>query len=179
MKKTLTILVLLLICSCNSGGTIEQLRINIQKSIAEKIVSEGGGVEIVSFTLSHVNGNDYLGVLETMENGTAYSYLVNVIYDGNSFVWEIPPSEMSLEETDAQRNSEDTYSDNAYEETDSDEEEDHKNMTEAMENISDPTYCSLCKGTGIEENRARGTGFGDNEYGRICPMCNGSGKRSY
>jgi hypothetical protein len=179
MKKTLTILGFLLICSCNLGGSIEQLRIKIQKSIANKIESEVSGVEIVSFTLSHVNGNEYLGVLETMENGTVYSYPVNVVYDGNSFVWEIPPSEISHEETDTQTNSEDTYSDNTYEETDSYKEEDHKNMTEAMKNISDPTYCSLCKGTGIEENRARGTGFGDDEYGRVCPMCNGSGKRSY
>ncbi len=65
------------------------------------------------------------------------------------------------------------------EKSDYSQEENHQNMKEAMENISNPTYCSLCKGTGIEENRARGTGFGDDEYGRICPMCNGRGERSY
>jgi len=34
--------------------------------------------------------------------------------------------------------------------------------------------CSLCRGTGIEENRNRNS-FSP-EYGRICPLCGGSGK---
>ena len=45
-------------------------------------------------------------------------------------------------------------------------------MFDAMNKISDPSYCSLCKGTGLEQSR---TGTGS----RRCPMCNGKGRRSY
>ncbi len=41
--------------------------------------------------------------------------------------------------------------------------------------IYDPDLCSLCKGTGIEKNNGSLT----NEYGRVCPMCDGKGRRSY
>lgn len=37
--------------------------------------------------------------------------------------------------------------------------------------------CTLCNGTGIEKNTARNLSGGD--YGRICPMCEGKGLRSY
>jgi hypothetical protein len=41
--------------------------------------------------------------------------------------------------------------------------------------IYESTVCTLCKGTGIEENRSS---FSD-EVGRVCPMCDGKGVRSY
>lgn len=36
--------------------------------------------------------------------------------------------------------------------------------------------CSLCKGTGIEKGRNLATGEVE---GRVCPMCEGRGVRSY
>ena len=41
--------------------------------------------------------------------------------------------------------------------------------------VYETDMCSMCKGTGIEENRST---FSD-EAGRICPMCDGKGVRSY
>ena len=41
--------------------------------------------------------------------------------------------------------------------------------------VYETNACSMCKGTGIEENRSS---FSD-ELGRICPMCDGKGVRSY
>jgi hypothetical protein len=41
--------------------------------------------------------------------------------------------------------------------------------------VYETNACSLCKGTGIEENRSS---FSD-EVGRVCPMCDGAGVRSY
>ena len=178
VNSILILFLTLMLFSCNTGN-VEKLRNKILVSIKQKIEAEGGGIEIVSFILTHVDGNEYAGVLETMEDGDLYSYTVNVISDGKSFEWEIPPSEVSNYETDSQSNEIESNAENTEEKTDYYPEENHQNMSEAMENISDPSYCSLCKGTGIEENRARGTGLGDNEYGRICPMCNGRGTRSY
>ena len=48
-----------------------------------------------------------------------------------------------------------------------------------MEKISAPAFCNLCQGSGIEKNRGRGMGLGDDKYGRMCPMCNGLGCRTY
>ena len=73
----------------------------------------------------------------------------------------------------------DVQDNNSYEKENYNSGGSKETMIDAMEKISDPTYCSLCKGTGVEVNRARGMGLGDDEYGRVCPMCNGSGKRSY
>ncbi len=173
-----SLLILLLFVSCNNMS-IDQLQNEVLNDIKAKIENQGQDIQVQSFVLTHVSANEYVGVLETLENGQLFTYNVNVISDGKSFVWEIPISEMSQDGTDSQTNQEEAYSDESYEETDSYQEEDHRNMTEAMENISDPTYCSLCKGTGVEENRARGMGLGDDEYGRVCPMCNGTGKKSY
>jgi hypothetical protein len=78
-----------------------------------------------------------------------------------------------------QNNSGNIQNNNSYEHEERNSEGNRETMMDAMEKITDPTYCSLCQGTGVEVNRARGMGLGDDEYGRICPMCNGDGKRSY
>ncbi len=179
MKKILKFLVLtvlVILVSCGTRG-IEQLRNDVLKSIEEKIASEGGGMEIVSFTLTHVNGNEYVGVLETLENGEAFSYPVNVVSDGSTFVWEIPPTE-AVESNEENSDSND-YSSEVSNESSSEEnfENDRTNMVEAMEQISDPSYCSLCQGTGIEKNTAKDI-FGGSD-GRTCPMCEGKGRRTY
>ena len=174
--KFLFLILIVVISSCSSRG-IEQLRNEVLKSIEDKIASEGGGMEIVSFTLTHVNGNEYVGVLETLENGEAFSYPVNVISDGKTFVWEIPPTEVD-ESNDENSDSVD-YSSEVNDESSSEEnfDNDRTNMVDAMERISDPSYCSLCQGTGIEKNTAKDI-FGGPD-GRICPMCEGKGTRAY
>jgi hypothetical protein len=178
MKRVIFLFVTLLLVlnSCQNRG-IEQLRNNVLKSIKDKIASEGGGIEIISFTLTHVNRNEYVGVLETLENGETFSYPVNVVSDGSTFVWEIPPTE-AVESNEEKSDSND-YSSEVSSESTSEEnfENDRTNMVEAMEQISDPSYCSLCQGTGIEKNTAKEI-FGGPD-GRICPMCEGKGKRTY
>jgi len=53
----------------------------------------------------------------------------------------------------------------------------NNNMIDAINNINDPSYCSLCNGTGREINRAQSLLGGEDS--RPCPMCDGKGKRSY
>ena len=175
--KLLAFFFFLVLFSC-SNGSIDQLQQDVLIDIEAKLADRGQDIQVKSFVLTHVSGNEYVGVLETLENGENFTYNVNVISDGNSFVWEIPTSELSQDEsTDMESNTEDEYASESYDESNTYEEEDHKNMTEAMENISDPTYCSLCKGTGVEKNTAKEI-FGGPD-GRICPMCEGTGRRSY
>ncbi len=174
--KFLFLILIVVISSCSSRG-IEQLRNDVLKSIEDKIASEGGGMEIVSFTLTHVNGNEYVGVLETLENGEDFSYPVNVISDGKTFVWEVPPTE--ADESNHENNDSVDYSSEVNDESPSEEnyDNDRTNMVDAMEQISDPSYCSLCQGTGIEKNTAKDI-FGGPD-GRTCPMCEGKGRRTY
>lgn len=169
-KSTLLFsLFLLLIASCNNN--INQLQNEVLKDIEAKIENQGQDIQVKSFVLTHVSGNEYTGVLETFESGQLYTYNVNVVSDGNSFVWEIPSSEMNTNETEAQTNRNDNYSDNSY------EENGHENMVDAMENISDPTYCSLCKGSGVQRNTAKDIFGGPDET--TCQMCKGTGRLSY
>lgn len=49
------------------------------------------------------------------------------------------------------------------------------NLDNSDGRIYDKDDCSLCKGTGIEKNHSSLS----NEYGRVCPMCDGKGKRGY
>ncbi len=160
--------------SCSSNG-IEQLRSDVKKSIEDNIAAEGVGAEIVSFTLTHVDGNEYVGVLETLEDGEIFSYPVNVVADGKTFVWEIPNTEAlqsneeNIDSIDNTSESKDEYSPEGN--------NDRTNMVDEMGRISDPNYCSLCKGTGIEKNTAKEI-FGGPE-GRVCPMCEGRGRRTY
>ena len=173
----------ILITSCNNNSNINQLQSEVLNDIKAKIENQGDDIEVKYFVLTHLKGNEYVGVLETIENGQVFTYNVNVVSDGNTFVWEIPSSELSQQGVEEYSN-EDSYSDESYQENESYKEESYseenkENMIDAMEKLNDPTYCSLCQGTGVEKNRARGMGLGDDEYGRICPMCNGTGKRSY
>jgi hypothetical protein len=170
------LLILLLVVSCNNMS-IDQLQNEVLNDIKAKIENQGQDIQVQSFVLTHVSANEYVGVLETLENGQLFTYNVNVISDGKSFVWEIPPSQISNEALDSESNQEEVYSDESYEETDSYEEEDGKNMIEAMENISDPTYCSLCKGTGVQKNTAQSLNEGPDYL--LCQMCEGKGRRTY
>lgn len=171
----------IVIASCNNNANINQLQDEVLNDIKANIESQGEDIEVKSFVLTHLSGNEYVGILETIENGQVFKYNVNVVSDGNTFVWEIPASELSQQGVEEYSN-EDSYSDESYQEAESyqDEsypEEEKENMIDAMEKINDPTYCSLCKGTGVEKNTAKEI-FGGPD-GRICPMCEGTGKRSY
>lgn len=179
MKATIYIFLiqLALLSSCNFNSETNHLQDEVLKDIKAKIENQGEDIRVKSFVLTHISGNEYTGVLETIENGEIFTYNVNVISDGNSFVWEIPPSQISNEAVDSESNQEEVYSDESYEETDSYEEEDGKNMIEAMENISDPTYCSLCKGTGVQRNTAKELNGGPDYL--VCQMCEGKGRRTY
>jgi hypothetical protein len=61
-----------------------------------------------------------------------------------------------------------------YEESNSTNQGDYSMGNDGM--VHENNACSLCKGTGIETGRNIVTG---EEDGRICPMCDGKGARSY
>lgn len=108
MKKLILLIYLLIFVSC--ALTTEQLEIEVKASIVETLKDdpEYEGVEVIDLSLIHKSGNEYIGILNVIEPNSfaeAWNYLlqtdvlnvdgieakydVEVIYDGQSFIWEI------------------------------------------------------------------------------------------
>lgn len=90
MKKFLfAIAISALLLSCQKLTT-SQLNREVRKSMRETFIKEGQiGVSIVNLTLVHEEGNYYTGVVRLRYDGGTYEHAVNVVYDGDSFAWEI------------------------------------------------------------------------------------------
>ena len=114
MKKLLFLFALLLISSCIL--TTEELEAEVKASIIETLKDdpEFEGVQVIDLSLIHKGGNEYIGILNVIEpntvaeawntllqlaelsdqdllkeDGLEAKYDVEVIYDGESFIWEI------------------------------------------------------------------------------------------
>jgi len=114
MKKLLILFALLLISSCIL--TTEELEAEVKASIIETLNDdpEFEGVQVIDLSLIHKGGNEYIGILNVIEpntvaeawntllqlaelsdqdllkeDGLEAKYDVEVIYDGESFIWEI------------------------------------------------------------------------------------------
>lgn len=57
--------------------------------MVETFRSEDVNIRIKDLTLVHEMDNVYSGILETQEPDGEYSYNVKVVYDGETFTWEI------------------------------------------------------------------------------------------
>ncbi len=93
MKFKIILLLALLISSCTNGNTVDmltsQIRSEIDSQLQERASEAGISLSVDSFVLTHEGGNDYIGILETTEGGVEVQYIVDVVYDGNSYVWRI------------------------------------------------------------------------------------------
>ena len=92
MKKNLLLLIiplLFFIISCNNKLSTGELRKDVRENIQETYIQEGLPVTITDFILTHIDGNMYTGVLYTTEPDGDYFYNVDVIYDGESYTWEV------------------------------------------------------------------------------------------
>ncbi len=109
MKKLILLLFIPLVFAC--GLSTEELAEQVEESIVETFAESNDwvDVELVGFSLVHKGGNEYKGIVDlVVENpvadlfNTAFendyvelkknievSYPVEVIYDGNTFTWEI------------------------------------------------------------------------------------------
>ncbi|MDC0201311.1 hypothetical protein OAK04_02850 [Verrucomicrobia bacterium] len=75
------------LASCSSSLSTEALTEEVIKSMREKM--EPIGISIQSLILTKKGGNVYAGVLETIEDTDAFTYTVEVIYDGTNMTWEV------------------------------------------------------------------------------------------
>jgi len=92
MKKliiflTVIIFTSIIITSCSLSTN--DLAKEVEKSMKESEQFKTKSIAIKSLILTKKLGNEYSGVLETSEPNGAFTYSVEVIYDGNNMTWKI------------------------------------------------------------------------------------------
>jgi len=92
MKKiirffALMIFASIIITSCSLSTN--DLAKEVEKSMKESEQFKTNSITIKSLILTKKSGNEYNGILETREPNGAFTYSVEVIYDGNNMTWKI------------------------------------------------------------------------------------------
>ena len=105
MKKLLYLFLVFTFLSC--GLSTMELEEEIKQNMIEHFAENDADIELVSFGLVHKGGNEYKGLLElvipntigdlfnkafdqnTFKEKIEVTYSVNVIYDGESYSWEV------------------------------------------------------------------------------------------
>ena len=89
-KIFLIIFIMMSSCELNTRLSTTELAEQVEISMVETWEEQDvQGLEVESLILVHKSGNEYSGVLKTIEDGENYSYTVSVVYDGEYFSWEI------------------------------------------------------------------------------------------
>lgn len=93
MRFKLILILLLFATSCVNGNNIDaltsEIRSEIDSQLQQRADEAGISLTLDSFILTHESGNNYVGILETTEGGEKVQYIVDVVYDGNSYIWQI------------------------------------------------------------------------------------------
>ncbi len=92
MKITIFTILVLFLISChriNKAKLTEDVKESIASKFEQQAATTGTVFEIQSLNLTETQTNNYIGILETIENNEAFTYELNVIVDGDSFVWKI------------------------------------------------------------------------------------------
>jgi len=72
-------------CTLSNDDLAKQVIANMEQN--ELFISKS--ITVNSLVLVNKGGNEYSGVLETSEPNGNFTYSVVVVYDGDSFTWEI------------------------------------------------------------------------------------------
>ena len=108
MGRKLLYFILVIFYAC--GISTEELQKEVKESIIDTLKEDPDykGVEVIDLSLIHKEGNEYIGILNVLEpntfaeawnellqvnaldeKGIEAQYNVDVIYDGQAFMWEI------------------------------------------------------------------------------------------
>ena len=70
-------------CSVSTEDLAVEVQADMEKTLGES------GIKVKSFGLTKKGGNEYKGILKTIEPHGEFTYSVEVIYDGKMFSWEV------------------------------------------------------------------------------------------
>lgn len=79
-------LVALTLCACSLSTS--DLENEVKDLVNQKL--SGTGIKATNVLLTHVEGNDYSGIVTLTDGSDAEEFDINVVYDGRSFQYEIP-----------------------------------------------------------------------------------------
>lgn len=97
MKVLLSGIVFFALISCSNIVTERDVLRDISANIRQNY--NDSDMKAVSFEMEHISGNNYTGVLQTIEEGAVYYYDVDVVIEGGMFMWEIKDNGSSDENT--------------------------------------------------------------------------------
>jgi hypothetical protein len=92
MKKIIrffTVLIFASIIFTSCSLSTNDLAKEVEKNMLESEQFKTNSIKIKSLILTKKSGNEYDGILETLEPNGNYTYSVEVIYDGENFTWKI------------------------------------------------------------------------------------------
>lgn len=75
-------------CSPSTEDIAAEVRAGIEKQF-ERPEVRIYNVKITNLTVTHIQGNQYKGILEVTENGRPQTYVVEIIHDGKTVQWEV------------------------------------------------------------------------------------------
>ena len=87
--KLLTAIIFTSVIATSCSLSTNDLAAEVEKDMKENEHFKTNSVKIKSLILTKKSGNEYNGVLETQEPGGTFTYVVEVIYDGNNMTWRI------------------------------------------------------------------------------------------
>ena len=90
----LAVLLCVIASSCNNKS-ITNIEQDIKKTIQEKVNKENIYANINDVKLINESGNKYTGTVYATYEGESIEMNISLIYDGESYKWEIDPSEIN------------------------------------------------------------------------------------
>ena len=76
-------------CGDQSAEIAKQVRADIIKKYAAD--PETANLKVGDLSLAHRGGNDYRGIVEVSEGSETAELIVEVTYDGKTFIWQVNP----------------------------------------------------------------------------------------
>lgn len=95
MRKALYNLTLftMVLALIGCGKSTEEIEADVKLDMTTELQKRADEADITlvveSFDLLHKEGKEYSGILKTVEDGTEYTYQVDVTVDGDNYMWKI------------------------------------------------------------------------------------------
>ena len=86
MKKFILLILVIILCSCNTSPSLEELSGKVEKDIYIEFTKFDPNFKIESFDLIHVEGKKYNGILKSSKNGFPVAYSIDVTLDGDKYL---------------------------------------------------------------------------------------------
>ena len=100
MRKFLLSMIVAILVGCSNFVSTDEMEKDIKAQMQKEFNSNSDFSEyhlkVVDLTVVKQNGNQYRGLSKIKYNGKIYKVSVEILMDGNKYMWEIPPENFSF-----------------------------------------------------------------------------------